>query len=154
VVCEDGRRQAGLTQQPLMAEQIRRSVLMGLLLNLPHRYRDRSALAGRPRAVQRVIDAMHDAPERPYTVGELAEIGGVSVRSMQEGFRLHLGTTPMAYLQSVRLHRAHGWLWEGDPQRVTVAAVAHRWGFLHLGRFARTYFDCYGVYPSETLHSG
>jgi hypothetical protein len=47
---------------------------------------------------------------------------------MQEGFRLHLGATPMGYLQSVRLHRAHGALLEADPRSATVAAVAYRWG--------------------------
>jgi AraC-like DNA-binding protein len=34
---------------------------------------------------------------------------------------------------------------------VTVAAVAHRWGFAHLGRFAYAYRARFGVSPSETL---
>jgi transcriptional regulator GlxA family with amidase domain len=57
----------------------------------------------------------------------------------------------MAYLQSVRLDRAHETLRDEDPARVTVAAVAHRTGFAHLGRFATAYRVRYGVSPSETL---
>jgi transcriptional regulator GlxA family with amidase domain len=84
-------------------------------------------------------------------VAELAEIAGMSVRSLQEGFRRHVGCAPMAYLQQVRLLRAHDALRRADPTRITVAAVAHRWGFAHLGRFAAAYRTRFGQTPSETL---
>ena len=75
----------------------------------------------------------------------------MSVRSLQEGFRQHVGSAPMTYLQHVRLVRAHETLRRADPQRVTVASVAHRWGFAHLGRFASAYRSRFGISPSETL---
>jgi AraC-like DNA-binding protein len=143
-----------LLWQPLIAEQLRRSVLHGLLLSVPHRYSEElsaPAPAGPPRAIQRAIEAVEDEPERPFTVAELAGIAGVSVRSLQEGFRRHVGCTPMSYLQTVRLGRAHEALQREDPARVTVAAVAHRWGFTHLGRFASAYRKRFGVTPSESL---
>jgi AraC-like DNA-binding protein len=34
---------------------------------------------------------------------------------------------------------------------MTVAAVAHRWGFAHLGRFASAYRCRFGEPPSDTL---
>ncbi|GIM91439.1 AraC family transcriptional regulator [Paractinoplanes toevensis] len=146
----------GLIYQPLIAEQLRSSVLSGLLMSLPHRYHDEltgPVTAGPPRAIRRVVDAIHDEPERPFTVADLATIAGMSVRSLQEGFRHHLGCAPMAYLQQERLLRAHETLRRSDPLRVTVAAVAHRWGFAHLGRFASAYRTRFGVPPSETLRS-
>ena len=100
-----------------------------------------------------MVDAIHDEPERPFTVGDLAAIAGMSVRSLQEGFRRHVGCAPMTYLQQQRLLRAHDSLRRSDPLRVTVAAVAHRWGFAHLGRFASAYRSRFGVPPSETLRS-
>jgi AraC-like DNA-binding protein len=57
----------------------------------------------------------------------------------------------MAYVQQIRLVRAHEALRHADPHRVTVASVAHRWGFAHLGRFASTYRTRFGVSPSATL---
>lgn len=75
----------------------------------------------------------------------------MSVRSLQEGFRRHVGCAPMTYLQQLRLNRVRETLLEGDPARVTVAAVAHRWGFAHLGRFASAYRERFGESPSETL---
>jgi transcriptional regulator GlxA family with amidase domain len=144
----------GLLYEPLIAEQLRHSVLSGLLLSLPHRYRDElinPAPCGPPRMIRRVMDAMNDGPERPFSVTDLAAIAGMSVRSLQEGFRRYVGVSPMAYLQQVRLGRAHEALVREHPQRITVAAIAHRWGFSHLGRFAYVYRSRYGVSPSDTL---
>jgi AraC-like DNA-binding protein len=143
-----------LIYQPLIAEQLRSSVLSGLLLSIPHRYHDEltgPAVAGPPRALRRVVDAIHDEPEKPFTVADLAAIAGMSVRSLQEGFRRHLGYTPMAYLQQERLLRAHETLRGADPLSMTVATVAHRWGFAHLGRFASAYRTRFGEPPSDTL---
>jgi AraC-like DNA-binding protein len=143
-----------LIRQPLIAGQIHQSVLNGLLLCLPHRYHDEltaPARPGAPRAIRRAMSAIQDEPERPFTASDLARIAGLSVRSLQEGFRRHVGCAPMAYLQQVRLGRAHEALRRADPSRVTVAAVAHRWGFAHLGRFASSYRTRFGQAPSETL---
>jgi AraC-like DNA-binding protein len=143
-----------LIHQPLIAEQVRHSVLSGLLLSVPHRFHDEltaPARPGAPRAIRRVLDAIHDEPERAFSVADLAAIGGMSVRSLQEGFRRHIGCTPMSHLQQVRLTRAHDDLRQADPARTTVAAIAHRWGFAHLGRFASAYRARFGQPPSETL---
>jgi AraC-like DNA-binding protein len=143
-----------LIYQPLIAEQLRSSVLSGLLLSIPHRYHAEltgPAIAGPPRAIRRVVDAVHDEPERPFSVGDLATIAGMSVRSLQEGFRQHLGCTPMAYLQQARLLQARETLRLADPRRSTVATIAHRWGFVHLGRFASAYRERFGEAPSDTL---
>jgi AraC-like DNA-binding protein len=144
----------GLLYEPLIAEQLRNSILSGLLLSLPHRYRDElisPARSGPPRTIRRVMDAMQDGPERQFCVTDLAAIAGISVRSLQEGFRRYVGVTPMAYLQQVRLGRAHEALVREYSHRITVASIAHRWGFTHLGRFACAYRNRYGVSPSDTL---
>ncbi|MBB2946243.1 AraC-like DNA-binding protein/DNA-binding transcriptional ArsR family regulator [Actinoplanes lutulentus] len=146
--------ETSLIHQPLIAEQLCSSVLSGLLLSVPHRYHQElvsPAGSGPPRAVQRAVEAIHEEPERAFTVRDLARIAGVSVRSLQEGFRRHVGCAPMTYLQQLRLNRVRETLLEGDPARVTVAAVAHRWGFAHLGRFASAYRERFGESPSETL---
>jgi AraC-like DNA-binding protein len=143
-----------LIRQPLIAGQFHQSVLNALLLCLPHRYHDEltaPARPGAPRAIRRAMSAIHEEPERSFTVTDLAQIAGLSVRSLQEGFRRHVGSAPMAYLQQVRLGRVHETLRRADPSRVTVAAVAHRWGFAHLGRFASSYRARFGQAPSETL---
>ncbi|MEV7226977.1 AraC family transcriptional regulator [Polymorphospora sp. NPDC051019] len=142
---------------PLIAGQFTQSLIRGLLLATEHRYRDeldQPAPPSRPRTVKRAMEAIDANPAHGFTCGELAEIAGASVRSLQEGFRRHLGQSPMAYLQSVRLAQAHEDLRRARPGETTVADVAHRWGWGHLGRFAAAYRAKYDVPPSTTLRMG
>ena len=73
--------------------------------------------------------------------------------AVQLAFRRHLDTTPIEYLRRVRLDRAHHDLIAADPARVTVTAIAVRWGFPSPSRFAARYRQAYGISPSHTLHS-
>jgi AraC-like DNA-binding protein len=145
----------GLIYQPLLAGRLWQTVLSGLLAATADRYRDdraRRERTRRPRVVKRAIDAMEAEPDRPFTAASLAAISGASVRTLQEGFRRHVGVPPMVYLRRLRLARAHADLRAADPGRETVASVAHRWGFAHLGRFAAAYRAEYGRPPADTLH--
>jgi AraC-like DNA-binding protein len=52
------------------------------------------------------------------------------------------------------MERAHRDLQGAEPgDGVSVAALAARWGFTHLGRFAVDYRRRFGTYPSQTLRS-
>lgn len=144
----------GLLYQPLIADRLWRGVLTAVLLATDHQYREaleRASAPSRPATVKRAIDAMEAHPDLPHTVHDLAAYAGVGVRALQEGFHRHVGMSPMAYLRQVRLARVHDDLRAAEPRTVTVAAVARRWGFAHLGRFAREYRFRFGVSPSETL---
>jgi AraC-like DNA-binding protein len=144
----------GLISQPLVASRLTHSVLTGLLMTADHRYREelcRPAPPSRPPSVQRAVDAIEATPDVPFTVHDLAKVAGVSVRSLQEGFREYVGMPPMAYLRRVRLERVHADMSASDGGSATVASVAHRWGFTHLGRFARAYRAQYGDLPFQTL---
>jgi len=111
---------------------------------------DTEAPTPRPRIVKRVIDEMHDDPSRPWTAGDMAEVAGVSIRRLQEGFRDYVGVTPREFLIDIRLTRVREDLLRG-ADGFTVTDVALRWGFTHTGRFAAAYRQKYGESPSETL---
>ncbi len=84
---------------------------------------------------------------------ELAVEVSLSVRSLQDGFRRSLDTTPMAYLRRLRLEKVHDELVAAEPGSVRVTEVAARWGFVHLGRFAAAYRSEFGERPSDTARS-
>jgi len=119
-----------------------------LLVAMPESASDRTGT--RPRIVRRVINAIEDDPGRRWTPAELAELAGVGVRRLQQGFREYVGQTPFQYLHEVRLGRAHRDLIDRDSAS-TVTEIALRWGFTHTGRFAADYRQRYGRSPSETL---
>jgi AraC-like DNA-binding protein len=104
----------------------------------------------RPRIVKRVLDEMHDDPGRPWTASDMAEVAGVSIRRLQEGFRDYVGASPRECLTDIRLARARQDLL-GGADGFTVADIAMRWGLVHTGRFAAAYRRAYGESPSETL---
>jgi transcriptional regulator GlxA family with amidase domain len=109
--------------------------------------------AARPAAVCTAIDLIEAEPQAPLTVEQLADRCGVSVRALRHGFRRHLDMSPMAFVRTVRLQRAHEELRAADPATQTVAAVARRWGFHHLGRFAAAHEARYGQAPAVALRS-
>jgi AraC-like DNA-binding protein len=136
---------------PAVVAPLSEAMMTSLLLSVDHQYRDalaEPAASCRPRHVRRAADAIHARPDHPYTVSSLAEFAGVSVRTLQQGFRVHLNASPMGYLRQVRLACAHEELSRDD--RVAVADVAFRWGFTHLGRFAAAYAKQYGTLPSRS----
>ncbi len=145
----------GLLDHPRVVNHVERLLLRGLLLSQPHRYStqlaDDSGL-GRPRHISDAIRIIEDRPGLDVTVGSLARKVGVSARSLQDGFRQHLGMSPMQYLRTVRLRGARTDLLALDADDpTTVAEVATRWGFTHLGRFSQYYRARYGEPPSRTL---
>jgi AraC-like DNA-binding protein len=147
----------GLVRQPIMAARLQEAIIVGLLAAADHMYRQALAEPARrltPRVVKRTVDAIQARPEHPFTCAELAGIAGVSVRALQDSYRHYLGVPPMTYLRRVRLHRVHEDLRRADSQRTTVAEVASRWGFTHLGRFAAQYREAFGTSPSQTLRGG
>jgi len=130
--------------------------MSSLLMTQQHSYREQlirgSAAPGR-RPVRQSLDYIERNLSEPLTMGSIAEHVGVSVRSIQQGFKDELGVTPMTYLRERRLERVREELTDaaaGDG--VTVTAVAERWGFNHLGSFAVLYRKRWGESPSQTLH--
>jgi AraC-like DNA-binding protein len=140
--------------RPLAGMPFVDSLVRGLLVVADHPHRDGVAAAPKlvaPRAVRTALDIIEAEAHLPLTVSALAARSHVSARSLQEGFRRHLGTSPMAYLRDVRLRRAHQTLQQSDPSTTTVASIAYQWGFSNLGRFAATHKARYGVPPAVTL---
>jgi AraC-like DNA-binding protein len=141
-----------LERSPKAMALLTEAALQLIFEHVPHRlsYRlDRELLEVAPRHTHRAIDFMRANMHRPLTVMDIAEAVGVSVRSLQVGFRQFKRTTPAAYLRLIRLQTAHAEL-SSPENRLLVSEVALKWGFTQMGRFAAQYRAMFGVYPSET----
>ena len=107
-----------------------------------------------PQPLRRALAYIDDHAADPITLSDIAVAARLSPRGLQAAFRRHLDTTPLAHLRSVRIERAHRDLQTADPgEGVSVATLAAKWGFTHLGRFAIEYRRRFGAYPSHTLRS-
>lgn len=137
---------------PTLVPQLEQILMSMILQFLPSNYShvlERSTPVLLPRHVRRAVSFMEAHFEQPLTLRRIADEANVSVRTLANGFRQFHGQTPMEYLRSTRLRRAHEMLSAGTDESVT--SVALKVGIRHLGRFASLYKSHFGVMPSETL---
>jgi AraC-like DNA-binding protein len=105
-----------------------------------------------PATLRSAIAVIETRAAEPIGLAEIADAAQISPRALQAAFRKHLGTTPLGHLHAIRMARVHTDLLAAQPgDGQTVSAVANRWGFSQLSRFARDYKQRYGVSPRETL---
>lgn len=150
----ESRDPAGLAAEPKTASVLSELVATSLLVSQPHNYSDAITDRGKPApptAISVVTELIDSDPMAVNTVGDLAARAHVSVRSLEDGFQRYLDIAPMAYLRNVRLARVRADLLITSPREHTVASIARRWGFRHLGRFANVYRQQFGELPGETL---
>jgi len=105
----------------------------------------------KPRFIRRAEDFIHSHAGEPLTLGAIAAASAVSSRTLMRGFHKYKDCSPTSYLLSVRLERAHRELLAGNLEDVSVTAVATKWGFSNLGRFAALYRQRFGENPAATL---
>jgi AraC-like DNA-binding protein len=79
----------------------------------------------------------------------VSQLEGVSERLVQLASREVFGATPQQWFRLARQNAAYRDLLRGACSSVT--AVCQRWGFEHMGRFARDYRALFGESPRETL---
>lgn len=130
-------------------------IVSTLLYLQPHNYTMRlnsvPVRSGRP-AVRRSLDYIEQHLAEPISLTDLAEAVGMSTRSIQQGFKEDLQTTPVNYIRDRRLDRVRTMLMEAGPgEGLTVTDAAETWGFTHLGNFAGLYRRRFGESPSATL---
>lgn len=145
---------ADLATHAVSRRHLERLVLEGLLLGHRHNYTDALLRSVSPTPRRVVAEACSILEERfadTWSVSQVARAVGVSVRSLQEGFKRDVGMPPMAYLLTVRLRHAHRMLLTSSAETTSVSEIAQGSGFTHLGRFAQQYRHRFGESPSVTL---
>lgn len=88
---------------------------------------------------------LHTAPERKWTVADLAARAAVSRSLLDERFRLVLGRSPIRYLTEWRMHIAEELLAATDH---SVVAIARRVGYESEEAFSRAFKRAHGHAPS------
>jgi AraC family transcriptional regulator, ethanolamine operon transcriptional activator len=105
-------------------------------------------LPGRARLIRRAEDFMRSRLANPMGAIDLCRELGVSDRTLRKAFRDTYGIGPMVYYRYLRLNVVRSHLLANPT--VTVAEMAQRFGFHHLGNFAADYRRLFGERPSET----
>lgn len=148
-----GMRNGGpLLCSPIAMTNLTQALACLLIRVVPHRFShllDKKIHLIAPRHVCRAIEFMHANIQYPFTMQDVAEAAGVTLRALETGFRDFKKTTPTAYLRTIRLQAARQDLLDPFNQQ-SMGDICLKWGFFHFGRFAASYRAAYGEKPSET----
>ena len=109
-------------------------------------YRTRHA-----RLLRLSLDILDNHDKLPIGVTELCQGVGTSLSTLNRVFTAHFDMTPKAYIRARCLSAVRDELATAKHGQ-KVADVANRWGFWHMGQFARDYRAMFGELPSETIH--
>jgi AraC family ethanolamine operon transcriptional activator len=93
-------------------------------------------------------------PDRSLRVAEICAALGISTRALRTCCEEQLGMGATEYVRLRRMHLVHRALRNGNPDAASISAVARRYGFRGLGRFAANYRVLFGELPSATLQRG
>ena len=142
-----------ILREPMTARSFREFVTTALLLHQPHNYSERLRRLERPAAprdVKRAIDYIEANLGAAIGLPEIVAASAVPGRTLIQHFRDFKGTSPMRYLREARFERVREALNRAEPEE-SIAEIAARWGFSHMGRFSADYRRRFGEPPSATL---
>jgi transcriptional regulator GlxA family with amidase domain len=142
--------------EPTTARSFREFVTTALLLHQPHNYGERLQRLERPvapRDVKRAVDYIEANLAAPIGLPEIVAACGVPGRTLIKHFRDFRSTSPMRYLRTARYEKVREELSRAEREE-SVAEIAARWGFSHMGRFSVDYRRRFGESPSATRQRG
>ncbi|MGE8360406.1 AraC family transcriptional regulator [Pseudomonas sp.] len=99
------------------------------------------------RRLGEVLRAVHNAPEEPWTVEQLAALASMSRSKFSAHFSRIMHMAPMAYLTAWRMKVAQDLLRDGVQIKVIADAV----GYSSQAAFSRTFLQHIGLPPGEWL---
>jgi transcriptional regulator GlxA family with amidase domain len=108
-----------------------------------------AAIGARSRVVRAALEYLHANAASPITVQHVASAVHISSRGLHSAFVAETGRPPSEHLRAIRLEGVRDEL-RFAAATDTIAAIARRWGFVHLSRFAEAYAREYGELPSAT----
>jgi AraC-like DNA-binding protein len=141
---EESSRQSQGVRSTKLPELLLIDALRLHLANAPAS--ERGWLAGlRDPVLAPAMKAIHTAPDRKWTVADLAMEAAVSRSSLDGRFRDVLGLSPIRYVNEWRMRMAQDLL---ATTEVTVAEIARRVGYDSEEAFSRAFKRAHGQSPS------
>jgi AraC-like DNA-binding protein len=134
----------------LVIKELEDTFLMQFLAGNDHNYRDKLFEAPKqatPRSVQLVEEYIVANWDKPFTIEDVANITGISARTIYATFKQYRGYGPKTFLRQTRLNKARELLQKSGMDVTTIAKLC---GFSNAGHFAHYYRAAFGELPSST----
>ncbi len=141
-----------LINRPGVGEELKSLLFSCLVNSQPHNLQEviagRSATAA-PRHVRLAEEYARANIAARITISELARCANVSERTLFNGFQDFRQTTPMKFINDLRLDQIRRDL-QQSSETESIAEISSRWGFSHQGAFTKAYRERFGETASQT----
>lgn len=121
------------------------------ILHMPIRRRDEdqrlsvpARIGARHPKLVKIIEAMEENLENPWTPGELADQVGLSTRQLERLFKRYLDRTPKRFYLDLRLRKARLLLLQTNQSVINIALAC---GFSSPSHFSKCYRSLFGRTP-------
>lgn len=94
---------------------------------------------------------IHTHIHEDITVKSVAQNVNITERTLHNYFQNELNISPKRYLMVLRLTKINKILKKSRLKKGLVEETARKFGFYHMGQFAKSYKDFFGELPSATL---
>lgn len=99
-------------------------------------------------ALKKAIDIINNQ-DNIVSIQQLCAITNVSERSLQYAFKDKYQVSPWEYIKSIRLNRVKNELHLLGGKDISIADLAAKHNFWHMGQFAKDFKNQFGLLPSE-----
>jgi len=111
---------------------------------------ERASPSYRAKVLRKSLDILREQDQLPISVSELCSRVGASSATLNRFFCSEYGLSPKAYIRSRCLSAVRDEL-RCTERESRISDIANKWGFWHMGQFARDFRKQFGELPSELL---
>ena len=101
------------------------------------------------KALLEAVKIIDNDSENIYSVKELSLITNISERSLLYAFKDKFKVSPSEYIKASRLNKVKTELYAAKDKNVSIANIAGKYNFWHMGQFAKDFKKQFGILPSE-----
>lgn len=134
---------------------LKESLIFFVLYNIDNNYSQllrspRVVLTPAPHSIKSVEEYINLHYSEPLTSTDLALLAGISIRSLQVGFKKFRNTTVNSYIREIRLLNARKMIFDADLF-LPLKQVSHACGFSNYQLFCKYYFFRFSETPQDSI---
>lgn len=99
-----------------------------------------------PKKLHAALKLMIENLEQPLSIAELSDAVGITVRSLERGFKQQMGISPGRHYRKLRLEKAKQLLWHTNMSILEISLLT---GFPSSSYLSRIYRQEFGILPSD-----
>ncbi len=152
-ICKELQNPNSLFSRGITSSAIEEQLILTFIDSLPSNYSEAVKVGHenhKPKHVKRAMEYVIANSINEICVIDLVKVSGVSLRTLQNGFKDYCGISPMAWVRNHKLYCVRDALLDPAYDDVSIGDLAARWGFYHTSNFARNYLALFGEHASYT----